>query len=357
MTPRIRIGDMLVQSGMLTAEKLEQALALQKQLGKRLGEILVSQGFVTENQLTQTLSNQLSVPWVSLYHVDFTRALLNYVPRDLAERWCLVPVYVRAVRRSGDTLFIAMDDPTNEEAINAVAMVSALPVKPMVAAPSDIRNAIRVYYGGGKSIAPPPMAGYVAPKIPAPAPVPAAAAPQPASPAPARESSPGFPPAPARESSPGLPPAPAPTSSPGLPPAPARESSPGLQPAPTSSPEPERESSPAPAPMHARPRGPKGPRMISITLLDGTSVSLPAPGQRHVVESAHEAAHEGEAHALTAVDLVAALRAKSGGADVSDVLGNATWESMFAALLSVLLKKHLVADWEFVEEWEKHRGG
>lgn len=357
MTPRIRIGDMLVQSGMLTAEKLEQALALQKQLDKRLGEILVSQGFVTENQLTQTLSNQLSVPWVSLYHVDFTRALLNYVPRDLAERWCLVPVYVRAVRRSGDTLFIAMDDPTNEEAINAVAMVSALPVKPMVAAPSDIRNAIRVYYGGGKSIAPPPMAGYVAPKIPAPAPVPAAAAPQPASPAPARESSPGFPPAPARESSPGLPPAPAPTSSPGLPPAPARESSPGLQPAPTSSPEPERESSPAPAPMHARPRGPKGPRMISITLLDGTSVSLPAPGQRHVVESAHEAAHEGEAHALTAVDLVAALRAKSGGADVSDVLGNATWESMFAALLSVLLKKHLVADWEFVEEWEKHRGG
>ena len=343
MTPRIRIGDMLVQSGMLTAEKLEQALALQKQLGKRLGEILVSQGFVTENQLTQTLSNQLSVPWVSLYHVDFTRALLNYVPRDLAERWCLVPVYVRAVRRSGDTLFIAMDDPTNEEAINAVAMVSALPVKPMVAAPSDIRNAIRVYYGGGKSIAPPPMAGYVAPKIPAPAPVPAAAAPQPASPAPARESSPGLPPAPARESSPGLEPAP------------ARDSAPA--PAPASSPAPERESAPAPAPMHAKPRGPKGPRMISITLLDGTSVSLPAPGQRRVVESAVEAAHDGEAHALTAVDLVAALRAKSGGADVSDVLGNATWESMFAALLSVLLKKHLVADWEFVEEWEKHRGG
>jgi len=57
---------------------------------------------------------------------------------------------------------------------------------------------------------------------------------------------------------------------------------------------------------------------------------------------------------LTARDLLAALRAAAHGADASEVLGeNVRWEAMFAALLSLLLKKHLIADWEFVEELKK----
>jgi hypothetical protein len=54
---------------------------------------------------------------------------------------------------------------------------------------------------------------------------------------------------------------------------------------------------------------------------------------------------------LTARDLVAALGAVSHGADASEVLGDdARWEKLFAALLSLLLRKHLIADWEFVDE-------
>ncbi|KYG05712.1 hypothetical protein BE21_38930, partial [Sorangium cellulosum] len=57
---------------------------------------------------------------------------------------------------------------------------------------------------------------------------------------------------------------------------------------------------------------------------------------------------------LTARDLVSALRAVSHGADASEILGNnVRWEAMFAALLSLLLKKHLIADWEFVDELKK----
>ena len=356
MTARIRIGDMLVASGVLSASHLEQALALQKRLGTRLGEILVEQGFVTEQQLTQTLSNQLSVPWVSLYHVDFTRALLNYVPRELAERWCLVPVYVRAVRREGDTLFIAMDDPTNEEAIQAVAMTAALPVKPMVAAPSDIRNVIRVYYGAGQGSAP-RAAGpaYSAPRTSLPNP-PAARAPAPAAAPVARPQA--QPPA-SRQTTPTA-------AAQAAPPAAAPE----IARAAVAAAEVTREgvaavevarevvaaapvADPEVTVTYAPARASKKPRMISITLLDGTSVSLPAPGQRRVVDAGPEI--DGAEDTLTATDLVAALRAKAAGADVTDVLGNATWESMFAALLSVLLKKHLIADWEFVEEWKKHQ--
>ena len=59
-----------------------------------------------------------------------------------------MPIFVRRVRKQGETLYVAMDDPTNEAAIEEVARAAALPVKPMIACPSDIRAAIRVYYLG-----------------------------------------------------------------------------------------------------------------------------------------------------------------------------------------------------------------
>ncbi|MBK8173626.1 MAG: hypothetical protein IPK60_25265 [Sandaracinaceae bacterium] len=281
---------------MLKAPQLEDALKAQEREGKRIGDILVARGYVSEVQLTQMLSNQLSVPWVSLYHVDFSRHLLNFVPRELAEMHCLVPVYLRNVRKQGDTLYVAMDDPTNEDALKAVRSISGLPVKPMVTSPSDIRHAIRVYYGGG-GIAVTTETGEGT-----------------AGSEGTKKSAGKAPPPP--------PPAPASAKSPKAPVLPARTRS--------------RKSSVV---------SPKV-RMVSMTLLDGTTVSLPTPGQKIAAEQHSE-------ESLTARDLIAALRAKSHGNDVTEVIGEAQWENMFAALLSLLMKKHLIADWEFVEEWKK----
>ncbi|GAC1353566.1 MAG: hypothetical protein NVSMB47_06210 [Polyangiales bacterium] len=65
------------------------------------------------------------------------------------------------------------------------------------------------------------------------------------------------------------------------------------------------------------------------------------------------AMHDADAIAATNA-MIAALRAVSHGADASEILGeNPKWEKIFAALLSLLLRKHLIADWEFVEEYRK----
>jgi hypothetical protein len=102
------------------------------------------------------------------------------------------------------------------------------------------------------------------------------------------------------------------------------------------------------------------PRMISLTLLDGTSVSIPAPGAKQ--PSRPDATSKGAAPAaepivsdqLTARDLVSALRAVSHGVDASEILGaEPRWEALFSALLSILLRKGLIADWEFIEEFRK----
>src|SRR6185436_11536836 len=144
---RLRLGQLLVDAGMITQDALDDVLAAQKTDSRRLGTLLVERGHISEVQVTQILSHQLSIPWVTLLKIEFSRQLLNLVPRDLAERYCLLPIYVRRVRSHGDTLYIAMDDPTNDEALRACAAYSGLAVRPMIAPPSDIRSAIRAYYG------------------------------------------------------------------------------------------------------------------------------------------------------------------------------------------------------------------
>jgi len=313
-----RIGELLVEAGVLSQSQLEQALFAQRKDGRKLGQLLIELGLATEVQLTQTLSRQLSVPWVSLYHVDFSRSLLNLVPRAISEKFCLVPIFVRHVRKLGDTLYVAMDDPTNEAAITEVRQAASLPVKPMIACPSDIRAAIRVYYQAED--APPVLAAVATPPQvvapPAPSgdlePVPSSEVPAAAAVAPALEAAP----APARE---------------GARPARARDKEIG------------------------RPRRTR-PRMISLTLLDGTSVSIPGPPKRGSKPEIPVPQGEGGAMSdqLTARDLVSALRAVAHGVDASDILGTEPrWEAMFSALLSILLRKGIIADWEFIEEFRK----
>ncbi|MEO7095696.1 MAG: hypothetical protein ABI175_20730 [Polyangiales bacterium] len=386
--PRQRLGELLVSAGALTEAKLGEALALQKAMAeagdkRRLGALLIEKGFLDETQLTQVLGRQLSVPWVSLYHVDFSRQLLNLVPREVAEGFGLIPVYVRHVRGQGDTLYVATDDPTNDEGLRRVGAYAGLPVRPMIASATDIRSAIRVYYGGGapfaltpkaapdagaaakiadpvpaaktvpdaptakKADSTPPPTRQEGPRRDTPAvkvvvvePVPSRASPAPADPAAA--------PAPVAAA------APAPVATPAAVPAPAAVRTPRAStPIDEEGPEIEAKSIPIP------PRKDKPRRAIALTFLDGTTISLPAPGNRGRGQvrpsdpAPSQPLAEGE-EALTARDLVAALRAVSHGADASEILGeNPRWEAMFAALLSLLLKKHLIADWEFVEEFRK----
>lgn len=327
-----RIGELLVDGGVLSQSQLEQALFAQRKDGRKLGQLLVDLGFVSEIQVTQTLSRQLSVPWVSLYHVDFSRSLLNLVTREISERYCLVPIFVRRVRNQGETLYVAMDDPTNDAALHEVTQAAGLPVKQMIACPSDIRAAIRVYYPNDSPVAAPSPS---APQLSVPKEPSALAPPV------AIVASPPRPPPPSRA-----------TPSLSVPAAPPADDPPPSAP--------ESQAQEGAAAKTARPR----PRMISLTLLDGTTISLPAPKKRGQGERADDAvepsptpavtSREGMSDQLTARDLVSALRAVAHGADASEILGTSPrWEAMFSALLSLMLRKGLIADWEFVDEFRK----
>jgi type IV pilus assembly protein PilB len=312
-----RIGELLVEGGVLSQSQLEQALFAQRKDGRKLGHLLIELGLVTETQLTQTLSRQLSVPWVSLYHVDFSRSLLNLLSHEVAERYCVVPILVRRVRKQGDTLYIAMDDPTNESAIEEISRAVSMAVKPMIACPSDIRAAIRVYYLGETMTTPiaapnaqPPMGPRSVPNSP-------------------------------------------PTKAPSLRPTKAREAP--TPPLAAADSEGDRPSQPGRAKLEEVPSFRRArPKMISLTLLDGTSISIPAPTRKPSKPDTEAPPPEEFSDQLTARDLISALRAVAHGAEAGEILGaEPRWEAMFSALLSILLRKGLIADWEFVEEFRK----
>jgi type IV pilus assembly protein PilB len=350
------LGELLIQSSVITAEQLAEVLAAQKEPSsdKKIGQMLIERGWLNEAQLTQTLSLQLSVPWVSLYHIDFSRQLLNRVQRQLAEQYCLIPIFVRHVKGQGETLYVAMDDPTNEAALAEVSRQANLPARPMIASATDIRSAIRVYYGepaGSQVIDVPVPPTRVEPptttregrREPPPPTPPAMTQPDPPrrmpSQPPRAPSQPPPPPQAARRVPPRAPPVAqsadesadaGPPTTRSNPPPRARPSSPGADDAVTT-----------PREAEAEPRAARRARMLSLTLLDGTTIQVPAK-QR-----------SGE-DGLTARDFVSALRATAHGADATDILGEKPqWEPVVAALLSILLRKGLIADWEFVEELRK----
>jgi type IV pilus assembly protein PilB len=348
---RVRLGDLLVEAQIVSRAQLEEILVSQQRDGRRIGTMLVEAGLVTETQVTQILSQQLSVPWVSLYHIDFSRQLLNLVSHELAEKYCLVPIFVRRVRGLGETLYVAMDDPSDEGAQREVGQWAGLPVRAMIAPPTDIRSAIRVYYGVGKDTA--SLSEAVAEVAAENA---AGVRSQIGSPA-APEASPGNNATPVPGTLHVVKPEDAPpvtVASVRPPPARATDGTEALRPhsePPDSGPQIEAREISMPAPKKG------GGRMVTLTLLDGTKVNLPAreaatPQPAPKVPSSAPPGPEG--NQLTARDLIAALRAVSHGADATEILGNDVhWEALFSALLSLLLKKHLIADWEFVEEYKK----
>ncbi len=409
MSDRVRIGDLLVAAKLVTAEQVSEALVSQRDSGRRLGEELVAKGFVSEFQLTQILSNQLAIPWVSLQRIEFTRDLLNMVPAEVANRLCVIPIYMRRVR-AAETLYVAMDDPTNEPALIELAATTGLPVKAMVSSPSEIRHAIRVYYlGGAPQVHAPERRASRHPDaleatqaaqhtvvIPA---APPTGLSDHSLPANAQEWESGVAEAPNPEAAPraaqppaaaaappaavAAPPAAAPAP---LPDSPGRRSYSDIEDEPVEASEPAEASDTPAAPAaatsqpgssmsNARSRmkalrslaltpaqsgdddasaegtTPAGVKMVTLTLLDGSTVRLPAPGSKR--KDAHPSQAEG---GLTASDLVSALLARAQGADVSDVLPDQQWEVLFASLLTLLIRKGLLADWEFVEEWKKRQG-
>jgi type IV pilus assembly protein PilB len=136
-----RIGEILIERGLINAKQLEKALAHQQEQGGLLGQILVQMGFVTEEEVALTLTAQYGFPYLPLENYEIDTELVASVPEQVARQYCLMPV-----DRIGNALTLAMADPSDVKAIEKIELLTKCVVQTFVSTPTDITKAIDRHY-------------------------------------------------------------------------------------------------------------------------------------------------------------------------------------------------------------------
>ena len=140
-TAATKLGQLLRNAGLITEEELQIALEQQKRTGERRGSILVSLGIIDEQSLLEALEYQLGIPHVDLSQVKYSPEAISALPENLARRYAAVPL-----RREGNKLVVAMNDPMNLYTIDALRVATGLEIEPAVATARQLSKALDEAY-------------------------------------------------------------------------------------------------------------------------------------------------------------------------------------------------------------------
>lgn len=142
---RLPMTQFLMEQGLLTQEQLDEALNVQKQTNNpNLGRILVDLRFVGEREVIHAQAQEAGYQFVDLDRDQPESSAINVVPDRIAKQHKVVPY-----RKEGMTLYLAMTNPNNIEALDAVRFASGCLVKPVIAVPGAIEDALAKSYSGG----------------------------------------------------------------------------------------------------------------------------------------------------------------------------------------------------------------
>ena len=126
------LGQILLAQGAITQEQLQDALKRQqtRASSKRLGDVLVSFGYITPKHLAEALATQLNLPVVTLANLEISHDLIEFVQSSIAKIYQVIPV-----RKDGNTLYVAMTDPTNLGVVDNLRLLLECTISPVVATP------------------------------------------------------------------------------------------------------------------------------------------------------------------------------------------------------------------------------
>ena len=139
---KLRIGDLLLQYGIINEDQLQKALSSQKADGGKIGETLISMGYVTRENINEVLEYQLGIPYVNLSEYDIDKAATSAITETLARRHMLIPI-----KQTDSELYVAMEDPLNIFAIDDVRIFSGKDIVPMLTTEDQVLKAIDLHYG------------------------------------------------------------------------------------------------------------------------------------------------------------------------------------------------------------------
>ncbi len=141
-----RIGELLVRENLISTDQLREAQKDQRSTGKRLAYSLTKLGILQETELTDFLAKQYGVPSITLDDFEIDPAVIGLVPREVAQKHVLIPV-----QQAGNSLIVAMADPSNIYAVDDIKFMTGLHIEPVVSTDAAIEAAIERYYSAKKA--------------------------------------------------------------------------------------------------------------------------------------------------------------------------------------------------------------
>ena len=141
MRERKRLGDMLLEAGKISLAQLNRALETQRKTKRRLGEVLIDQGLLTEDEIADVLAQQLSLERIDLEKTFVEQDIARSIPKEVALKYTAIPIFMRDGK-----LVVAMSDPLNMFAIDDICFITQKKIQPAVATKKQIEKAIEIYY-------------------------------------------------------------------------------------------------------------------------------------------------------------------------------------------------------------------
>ncbi len=138
---KLRLGDLLIQAGLLSDAQLQLALQDQKRTGAKLGRAVVDLGFVAESRLLSALSEQLKIPFVELKHYKFDNQLVQSLPEAMARRFRAIVLSSQA-----DGVLVGMSDPLDIFALDEMERILKRRVNPAVVREAELLATLDVVY-------------------------------------------------------------------------------------------------------------------------------------------------------------------------------------------------------------------
>ena len=142
-----KLGELLIESGLLTIDKLKDALEAQKSTGKRLGEALIDMKIISEEEMAFSLAMQLKIPFIDLIDYSIKDDVLDCMPEEVCQKFKCIPLSMK-----NNILDVAMADPLDLHIMKDLQFITGYNIQPAISTRSQIMDKLQRHYHPERSI-------------------------------------------------------------------------------------------------------------------------------------------------------------------------------------------------------------
>lgn len=144
---RRKLGELLIETGLLSPAKLDEALKTQKESGKRLGEILIDMKLISEEEIAFAVAMQLKIPYVDLSNYEIPDKIKESIPEEVARKFVCLPIGL-----NHNILYVVMTDPLDLNMMKDLQFITGYKIQPVISSSAQIIQALQDHYHPEKTI-------------------------------------------------------------------------------------------------------------------------------------------------------------------------------------------------------------